>query len=69
MEKTTFFYKNRRVVKKNQNTEDADHTIVNNSEKIENVEFVYFGTPITNDYDDTKEIGRRLIHSFFYKNT
>ena len=44
-----------------QNTKDADHTIVNNNEIIENVkEFVYLGMLITNNYDDTKEICRRL---------
>ena len=48
-------------VKNNQNTKDADHIIVNNNEIIENVkEFVYLGALITNNYDDTKEIRRRL---------
>ena len=47
--------------KNNQNTKDADHITVNNNDIIENVkEIVYFGTLITNNYDDTKEIRRRL---------
>ena len=50
-----------KIVKNNQNTKDADHIIVSNNEIIENVkEFVYLGTLITNNYDDTKEIRRRL---------
>ena len=50
-----------KIVKNNQNTKDADHIIVNNNEIIENVkEFVYLGTLITNNYDDTKKIRRRL---------
>ena len=50
-----------KIVKNNQNTKDADHIIVNNNEIIENVkEFVYLGTLITNNYDDNKEIRRRL---------
>ena len=50
-----------KIVKNNQNTTDADHIIVNNNKIIENVkEFVYLGTLITNNYDDTKEIRRRL---------
>ena len=50
-----------KIVKSNQNTKDADHIKVDNNEIIENVkEFVYLGTLITNNYDDTKEIHRRL---------
>ena len=50
-----------KIVKNSQNTKDAEHIIVNNNEIIENVkEFVYLGTLITNNYDDTKEIRRRL---------
>ena len=50
-----------KIVKNNQNTKDADHIIVNNNEIIENVKyFVYLGTLINNNYDDTKEIRRRL---------
>ena len=44
-----------KIGKNNQNTNDADHSIVNKNELIENVkEFVYLGTLITNNYDDTK---------------
>ena len=50
-----------KIVKNNQTAKDADHTTVSNNEIIENVkEFVYLGTLITNNYDDTKEICRRL---------
>ena len=50
-----------KVVKNNQNANDAHHIIVNNNEIIENLkEFVYLGTLITSNYDDTKEIRRRL---------
>ena len=48
------------IVKTNQNAKDADHIIVNNNEIIENVkDFVYLGTLITNNCNDTKEIFRR----------
>ena len=50
-----------KIVKNNQTAKDADHITVSNNEIIENVkEFVYLGTLITNNYDDTKEIRRRL---------
>ena len=49
-----------KIIRSNQNTRDAD-LVVNNNEKIENVkEVVHLGTLITNNYDDTKEIRRRL---------
>ena len=49
-----------KIVRKSQNTKDGDRIIFNN-ETIENVkEFVLLGTLITNNYDDTKEIRRRL---------
>ena len=50
-----------KIVKNNQTAKDADHITVSNNEIIENVkEFIYLGTLITNNYDDTKEIHRRL---------
>ena len=46
-----------KIVKNNQTAKDADLITVSNNEIIENVkEFVYLGTLITNNYDDTKEI-------------
>ena len=46
---------------KNNLNGEAEHIIIDNNERIENVdEFVYLGALITNDYDDTKEIRRRL---------
>ena len=48
------------ILKSNQNTRDAD-LIANNYGKIEYVkELVHLGTLITNIYDDTNEIRRRL---------
>ena len=50
-----------KIVKNNLTAKDADHITVSNNEIIENVkEFIYLGTLITNTYDDTKEIRRRL---------
>ena len=49
-----------KIVRKSQNTKDGDR-IIDNNELSENVkEFVHLGTLITNNYDDTKEIRRRL---------
>ena len=48
-----------KICKNNLNGE-AEQIIVDNNERIENVdEFVYLGALITNNYDDTKEIRRR----------
>ena len=45
-----------KIVKNNQTAKDADHITVSNNEIIENVkEFIYLGTLITNNYDDTEE--------------
>ena len=46
---------------KNNLNGEAEHIIIGNNERIENVDkFVYLGALITNNYDDTKEIRRRL---------
>ena len=48
-------------ISKNNLNGEAEHIIVDNNERIENVdEFVYLRALITNNYDDTKEIRRRL---------
>ena len=54
-----------KIVKNNQTAKDTGHIIVNTNEIIKNVkEFVYLRTLITNNYDDTKEIRRRLCMKF-----